>query len=476
VVETAGVRGGGKGLGRHMIDTLLGSAAVRFAGMALSFLVGVQLARYLGPENYGVYGFAMSLILMSSIGLSLGVPPLATREAALAAGRNDWQAFNGVFRWSVGLLLALSCLLTIGGLILLPFLAGRLDPDIRTLTLIFLLIVPVYTLTSLIGALMRGMGLLVGGQALDAILRPAIYSALLFGAMLTAGHLDAAEALTLHLFAGLVTLGCGAGWLLWKRPADARTAGASTRARHWIRGALPMGLTDILLNMERNFPIVLLGILAAGPEVGGRLSAADVGIFRVAVSSALFVLLPLSLFAAIVVPIAAGLLTQGDRRRLQLFASAAVVAASGAILCISAFLWFAGAPLISLVFGADYVAAWPVLMVLCLTQIVASATGISPGLLTASGHEREVTRAAALSLAVGIAAAVVLTTTLGVIGMAWATVLAASTKSLMLYRSTVTCIGIDPTARSAKILLDVVLVRRSEAAGGRSAASTHVRP
>jgi hypothetical protein len=52
VVEAvAGARGGGKGLGRHLADTLLGSAAVRIAGMGLTFLVGGQLARYLGPEN-----------------------------------------------------------------------------------------------------------------------------------------------------------------------------------------------------------------------------------------------------------------------------------------------------------------------------------------------------------------------------------------------------------------------------------------
>jgi O-antigen/teichoic acid export membrane protein len=170
--------------------------------MGLTFLVGVQLARYLGPENYGVYGFVMSLILLSSIGLSLGVPPLATREAALAAGRSDWRAFNGVFRWSIRLLLSVSCLLTIGGMTILPFLSGFLDSNIRTIALIFLLIVPVYTLTSLAGALMRGMGLLVGGQALDAIIRPALYSALLFGAMLAAGRLGAAEALVLHLVAG----------------------------------------------------------------------------------------------------------------------------------------------------------------------------------------------------------------------------------------------------------------------------------
>jgi O-antigen/teichoic acid export membrane protein len=469
VVEAvAGARGGGKGLGRYLADALLGSAAVRIAGMGLTFLVGVQLARYLGPENYGVYGFVMSLILLSSIGLSLGVPPLATREAALAAGRSDWQAFNGVIGWSIKLLLGVSCLLTIGGLTILPFLSGFLDSNIRTIALIFLLIVPVYTLTSLAGALMRGMGLLVGGQALDAIIRPALYSALLFGAMLAAGRLGAAEALVLHLVAGLVTLGCGASWLLWKRPPAARAAGATPYGRRWIRGALPMGLTDILLNMERSFPIILLGLLAAS-DGGGRLTAADIGIFRVALSSAVFVLLPLSLFAAIVVPIAARLVAQDDRRSLQLFASAAVFAACGAVVAISAFLWFAGAPLIALVFGADYVAAWPVLMVLCLTQIVASATGISPGLLTAAGHERQVTWAVALSLVVGMVAAAALTATYGVMGMAWATVLGATVKALLLYRSTVTHIGIDPTVRSGRFLLDEVRARRAGAAGPHTA-------
>jgi hypothetical protein len=41
-------------LGRKLIDATVGSAGVRLAGIAVTFLIGVQLARYLGPAGYGI--------------------------------------------------------------------------------------------------------------------------------------------------------------------------------------------------------------------------------------------------------------------------------------------------------------------------------------------------------------------------------------------------------------------------------------
>ena len=48
-----------QGLSPTLLRALLGSAGIRTVGMGLSFLVGVQLARALGVEGYGIYGLAM---------------------------------------------------------------------------------------------------------------------------------------------------------------------------------------------------------------------------------------------------------------------------------------------------------------------------------------------------------------------------------------------------------------------------------
>jgi hypothetical protein len=41
---------------------LIGGAGVRMLGPAMSFLVGVQLARSLGPTGYGKYGTIMAVV------------------------------------------------------------------------------------------------------------------------------------------------------------------------------------------------------------------------------------------------------------------------------------------------------------------------------------------------------------------------------------------------------------------------------
>lgn len=50
------------GLGPLLVKAFLGSAGLRIAGMGFGFLVGVQLARGLGADGYGVYGLAMSIV------------------------------------------------------------------------------------------------------------------------------------------------------------------------------------------------------------------------------------------------------------------------------------------------------------------------------------------------------------------------------------------------------------------------------
>lgn len=411
--------------------------------MALSFLVGVQLARYLGPEDYGIYGVAISVVAIASVAVTFGVPPLATREAALAVAREEWSSLKGVLRWSAAAVGgALLVLVLIAGAVLYLVPTG-LGEGARKVAFATLALLPVYALTSLVGAAMRGTGSLVGGQTLDGVLRPAFLSALLLAAY-WAGTVDAARALLLHFVAGLITLGIGTVWLLSSVPAPARGVKAKSTAGRWLRGALPMGVTDLLRVLEAHFVLIVLASMVPADEVG---------VFRVAMGTAVFVMLPYALFGTIAVPVVARLSTDDHLGRLQRFAATVAVLVSGSVAGIAALLWFGGLPLIRFVFGAEYAGAWAILMVLCLGQLAVAATGISAGALNARGHERLVTIAFATSLVVGLLMAVVLIQLFGAIGAAWATVIAAVVRSVMLHRWTRLRVGIDPSILAARCLL-----------------------
>ena len=49
---------------RRLSSLIIGTAAVRIAGLFLSFFVGIQLARYLGIEEYGIYSTVMAFLIL----------------------------------------------------------------------------------------------------------------------------------------------------------------------------------------------------------------------------------------------------------------------------------------------------------------------------------------------------------------------------------------------------------------------------
>ncbi|MFV0279919.1 MAG: hypothetical protein ACK5JM_04050, partial [Rhodoblastus sp.] len=56
-----------RSLRAQIIGALIGGAGVRLAGVAVTFLVGIQLARHLGPAEYGVYGTVIAVTSIAAV-------------------------------------------------------------------------------------------------------------------------------------------------------------------------------------------------------------------------------------------------------------------------------------------------------------------------------------------------------------------------------------------------------------------------
>ena len=54
-------------LGRGFLRSTIGSVFVRAVGTVATFLIGIQLARYLGPEGYGLYGLVISVVAVLAV-------------------------------------------------------------------------------------------------------------------------------------------------------------------------------------------------------------------------------------------------------------------------------------------------------------------------------------------------------------------------------------------------------------------------
>ena len=72
------------------------SAVLRGAGSAASFLLGVQLARFLMPEGFGLYAIVIAFAQMMCVVAQAGLPTLAVREIAIGIQSRDWSLIRGM--------------------------------------------------------------------------------------------------------------------------------------------------------------------------------------------------------------------------------------------------------------------------------------------------------------------------------------------------------------------------------------------
>ena len=398
----------GGGLGPFLIRVTAGSGAVQAVGMLLTFVVGVQLARGLGVEGYGQYGIAMAVIALLSIPGEFGLPKLVTREVAAASAKNDLPRLFGVLRWadrmSLRVALPIAALVGMVSWLVADHEASRVAAAIA----VGAVIIPLIALARIRGAALQGLRFVVLGQTAFELVRPLIFSMLLFALFMARPEASAADAMVLNVLTAAAALVLCYLWLRARLPAGPPVQTVQ-QGRRWLASALPMAMTDGLRILQPQIGMLLLGVLS---------TSADAGLFRVAVTTAAMTAVPLTLGNTILAPVIAGLHAEGDRRRLQKLSTRAAQAMTAGVLTLGLVLVFGGPWLVGLVFGPEFAPAYPVLVLVCAGQFISGLFGANAILLNMTGHERRVTRAMIVALVVNIALALALVPLWGAVGAA----------------------------------------------------------
>ena len=419
---------------RYFVDALAGSAGLGLVGTFLGFLVGVQLARGLGIENYGVYGFCMALASLGATFASGGVQLLATRETAALLATEKREELWDFLQWAFKVVLRLSVASGATAAIVVWTQTGS------TITAIFVaLTVLTLALLALVGATIRGSGAIVAGQSLNAVLKPLFVAVALALWAITLGNILPEHALGIGVAAALLAIAIGLVSIrhLFHRQ---NTSVASTDPTPWRRAATTMGVTTIISAADAALPLLLLGVFVASVEVGA---------YRVAASALVLVAMPVTIVSIMAPAMAARLYALADRRRLALLASAASIFTVVSTSLLAAILFFYGEQLISVIFGAEYRAAWTPLMLLSGGAVLSSLGGISIALLHVSGHEKLVTLAFGLALLLAASLAPWMVPTYGANGAAIIAVASIALRELILIAACLIKLRIDPSILSA---------------------------
>ncbi len=366
-------------VGSLLLRGASGSFGVTVSGMALVMGLQLLLARLLGTESYGVYAYSLSIISLLVLAARMGMDTAAVRFVSQYSAARDWGLLRGFLRWThlrvLGAATALGMLL-----IAAVWLFRQSLPNALALTLFWgALLLPCLALLGLRKGALQGLRKVALGQLPEQVFRPALLGGFLGLFFWILGRSpQASEAMALAALAALLAT-LAAGWMLRSHlPEAGREAAVDQRGGEWLRVSLPLWLVVGLRQILHQTDILLVGAL---------LGTTEAGIYGVATRLAPLVALGLNAVNSIAAPLISELHAQGRRRELQTLVTQAAWAASLASLPLGLGLILFRHPVLSL-FGEDFRRAAPVVIILCLAQLVNAFTGPVGWLLNMTGHQK----------------------------------------------------------------------------------------
>lgn len=387
-------------------------AGLRMVSMISGFASAIFLARILGAEGLGIYASALALLTICSLPLEFGLPTLVTREVAKCSRSGDMAVIAGLMRF--GIWFTLCAFVPLAALAwwlisLAPWQAQLVTADYWWWSLTYIYLIGFGSVAS---------GFLAGRHAVVRAQLPSLLvSPLLFLLLVGGSYVYSPERLTplfVLLIQTLCTLVSALSCLLmvvhkYRHPLQGVTP--DFRIRNWISSAWRLGLIN---GVRRSQPQILLYILS----LLAPLEAA--GLFRIAQRGASLVAFGTSVVTTTTVPYISSLLADANMPKLQrLLTRATQAMAAWALACFIGVLAL-GEPLLDVVFGPEFRAAYWLLVVCCFVELLRSLYGLSFIALNMAGHERESLRWMWVSLAVSVLGAVALTPGLAGLGCALA--------------------------------------------------------
>ena len=404
----------GPGRSSALVRAIIGSAGLRFLGMGFGFLVGVQLARGLGPSDYGVYGLAMSIIAVLMVPTEFGLPQLVTREIAAAQSNGETTLLPQLLGWSGKFMLVNLLVLTAIGVMVALSRSFDFSQQLQDSLWLGLLLLPIVATSNILSAALRGLNRIVEGQVAELLIRPAVLSVTLFVAALWLGDapLTPSLAMLLNVVAAMIGVLFVAG-ILRRHLKHSATQKVKSRAtdKGWLTSAIPLALGDGMRILSGHLAILVLGAMAP---------TEDVGMYRVAFGVYAVATLPSALLNMACSPMLAALHEEGRRDAIQrLNGWMALFLTAAALLCMAPFA-VAGQQIISVIFGPSFADSNSILLVLLAGEILSSLLGHPTIVLNMLRHDRAVTRFSLVSLLVNVCMCLVLVPLWGGVGAATA--------------------------------------------------------
>ncbi len=368
----------GSGEGARSGRGAITAFAIRIASAFLAFLSQILLARWMGAFEFGVFSYSWVWVLVLGSLVSAGFATSVIRFLPEYREQGKWELFHGFLKTGRAITLGLGIVTALIALAIITGWSSVLDPVYVLPLSLALISLPAYGLTDFQDGVGRAQGWIDLALIPPYIVRP-IFLFLFIGIFYAVARPPDAATAALAL-AAACWLTALVQYLAQRRRFAASLAHATPAyaPRHWVRTSLPLLMIDGFTLFILNLDMLLLEYLRITPD--------QIGIYFAALKTISLIAFVHFSISAVAMPRFAALHARGETSEVRRFLGKMQKWCFWPSALGAAFLLLIGKPLLWL-FGPDFVAAYPVMVILALGLLARAAAGPAQNLLAVCGHQ-----------------------------------------------------------------------------------------
>lgn len=418
--------------GQTIVKNTIWLSVGKLGGRLLRTVLVIYAARILGASDWGVFSYAISLVAIFAIVTDFGISPILVRETAKGNDRKDKILSTAFF---------LKLFLLVPALIFIIFFANHLPilKSIAPLLIFFLLILFFDSLRQLGFSLIKAMEKMEIQAGLYILTNITVVISGLFFLARSPSIASLTYAYTFGAGIGLL-----ATVLVLRRHINKILQSFDWKiAKEILLSSWPLGISSLLGSIMISTDIFIIGLIRP---------AQDVGFYSVADRVVQLLYAPALILATSTFPVFSRLANK-DNPKLKVIFERLLRTIYIAIIPITVISIFSAPFLVTLFFGKSYLEAVPSLQILLLTLTVRYTSVIISNLIFAYDQQKFLVKFTLLGVSTNIFFDIILIPIFGIVGSAWATLLAQLISNVYLWHQARKINNITPVSLLKYLLL-----------------------
>lgn len=402
----------------------------------LTFCTALFIARITGDKGFGVYTTIFTWISIVSVGATLGIDDLVLKQLPIYQDKGDASKIRGLLIWGnlVGVGVGLICA---GGLLLLANVTtinGLSDYVDYYYWAVW--VIPLFVVMHINQAALRGLHFFGWGQIAEKVVQPLVFFLFLVGIYIAKQyHLSDEYAIIARTLSFVVTA-IIAVYLLLKYTRKYQEVAVDYDVLVWWKSCRYFAITSLLYVVNTRIDIVFLSLY--------QIPEAEIAYYNAALKLSDISLIPFAVLYTVTAPMFSSLYSAKKMEDLQLFFTKTTRLAC-AIITLMLLVFVIGGELFLSLFGDNFKAAYPVLLILCITRFIHVFVGPVNYLLMMVNLEKEATWILLISVLLTIGLHVLWIPLYGIMGAAYATLVGLLIFEILVSWLSYSKAGIVPT-------------------------------